>query len=721
MSKRGRGKRGVASCSKKMREDELHVDFDDDMLAMGKQKSKFASWLGLTLRARFPYHIPTNKFDKQRWENLWLEAKDYWNILDDKPKHVFLKKAKKNCTDWRSKLYREYVKINEEPFDKYKYLDQSKWPVFVASKKEEKFLKKSEKARASALKNEDFHRTGRTGYRGLKDNFDGRWKQVSERNSSVKKLQHQCSQLYIAGRASRNKQTGFYEVNHIQPKVNSLVCGGTESKMKADGTYYQGREDPLTRCFGPERGGRSRTVSYVIGSTKVHGGLYKCDRQPNQNGVPTTQTRSDEMNVNQDRQRVDGSMGFHSYASRGSYIDHPDIQDVCKYELLSVDDLPREITIAKGLAYPTRIRTLHTKHMKDSCVKVQVDTVIPGYEDKDVPSETLDDEVKYMDDTLAGFIQWPRNALKIVNIEAPHKSNSASRKASTYEIETSTSVYIPKFVSPEANEDQQQMPIDTINLDDSDDFVESLWAIPIVNQILRPQNEESDQEKQARKIKSALNAIKERPAWVQDIVSELEKHVVFANGWVDITIIHWFAALFYTVSNDGERYNPCAFFGPNSINGEMCQRNPEEVKGHILGVYELHMDKRYFLAPYLANDHWSLFIISPAKKEVFILDSLKGNKDKNNYLLSNVIEDVFKGTKFTWSMVECKQQKGGWECGFMVLGYMMEFVYTYQENFPTNIWRTTRIATQKDIDQLLRIIMPWFLVRMFPNWSHAIK
>ncbi|KAL9991926.1 putative Ulp1 protease family catalytic domain, papain-like cysteine peptidase superfamily [Helianthus debilis subsp. tardiflorus] len=325
-----------------------------------------------------------------------------------------------------------------------------------------------------------------------------------------------------------------------------------------------------------------------------------------------------------------------------------------------------------------------------------------------------------MDDTLAGFIQWPRSALKIVNIEAPHKSNNASRKASTCEIETSTSVYIPKFMSPEVNEDQQQMPIDTIDFDDSDDFVESLWAIPIVNQILRPQNEESDQEKQARKIKSALNAIKERPTWVQDIVSELEKHVgnyhlnpvpiefsipdgmypyilkdfieieallqVFANGWVDITIIHWFAALFYTVSNDGERYNPYAFFGPNSISGEMCERNPEEVKGHILGVYELHMDKRYFLAPYLANDHWSLFIISPARKEVFILDSLKGNKDKNSYLLSKVIEDVLKGTKFTWSMVECKQQKGGWECGFMVLGYMMEFVYTYQENFPTNIW-----------------------------------
>ncbi|MFS7938489.1 putative papain-like cysteine peptidase superfamily [Helianthus anomalus] len=64
------------------------------------------------------------------------------------------------------------------------------------------------------------------------------------------------------------------------------------------------------------------------------------------------------------------------------------------------------------------------------------------------------------------------------------------------------------------------------------------------------------------------------------------------------------------------------------------------------------MDKRYFLAPYLAINHWLLFIISPAKKEVFILNSLKGNKDKNSYLLLKVIADVFIGTKFTWSMVE---------------------------------------------------------------------
>ncbi|KAI3784328.1 hypothetical protein L1987_43426 [Smallanthus sonchifolius] len=102
MAKRGRGERGPASFQKKMTEAEFYVEFDEDMLAMGKQKSKLASWLGLQLRTKFSYHIPTNEFDKQDWEKLWSDAKVQWKILDDGPKDVFIRKAKKNSTDWRN-------------------------------------------------------------------------------------------------------------------------------------------------------------------------------------------------------------------------------------------------------------------------------------------------------------------------------------------------------------------------------------------------------------------------------------------------------------------------------------------------------------------------------------------------------------------------------------------------------------------------------------------
>ncbi|KAI3808774.1 hypothetical protein L1987_24735 [Smallanthus sonchifolius] len=222
IAKRGRGERGPASFQKKMIEAEFYVEFDEDMLAMGKQKSKLASWLGLQLRTKFSYHIPTNEFDKQDWEKLWSDAKVQWKSLDDGPKDVFIRKAKKNSTDRRSKLVRKYVNKNKTPFEKYDYLDSSMWPEFVESKTTKEFLEKSAKAKASALNNKDFHRTGRTGYRGLKDNFDDRWQRLMASDSLVKKLQDKRTQLHVVARAKLNKKTGLYEVNDIHEQIDNL-------------------------------------------------------------------------------------------------------------------------------------------------------------------------------------------------------------------------------------------------------------------------------------------------------------------------------------------------------------------------------------------------------------------------------------------------------------------------------------------------------------------
>ncbi|XP_021987228.1 DUF724 domain-containing protein 7 isoform X1 [Helianthus annuus] len=325
MSKRG--KRGVASCSKKMTEDELYIEFDEDMLPIGVNKSKFSSWLGLTLRKRFSYHIDTSKFEKHMWDDLWLHVKEHWKILDDKPKQVLIKKAKKNCTTWRSKLVREFVNNNERPFAKYHYLDQSKWNEFVAAKTSEAFLKKSKKAKASALRHKYHPCTGRNGYSGLKEKFDDIWSQLLTSYPYLEEIENDRTQLWVTSRARLNKRTGLYKVEHLHETINDLIC--IEREMKADGTYYEGREDPLTRYFGPEHGGRTRMVSCIIGKTQVHKGSRKGGRQQNQNDAPTTQIRSDErVNVNSERQTVDASSDFRSSSceSGGSDTDYPDIQ-----------------------------------------------------------------------------------------------------------------------------------------------------------------------------------------------------------------------------------------------------------------------------------------------------------------------------------------------------------------------------------------------------------
>ncbi|KAM0053127.1 putative Ulp1 protease family catalytic domain, papain-like cysteine peptidase superfamily [Helianthus debilis subsp. tardiflorus] len=139
----------------------------------------------------------------------------------------------------------------------------------------------------------------------------------------------------------------------------------------------------------------------------------------------------------------------------------------------------------------------------------------------------------------------------------------------------------------------------------------------------------------------------------------------------------------------------------------MCQRNPKAVTYHILSLATHHIDKDFILAPYLANKHWSLFIIAQHIRHVYILDSTKIKCKKNalDYRLSSLIPTAL-GYQFDYTMVDCKQQKGGWECGYMILRHMFDFVNLYQKQFPDKTWHDTREATDNNIDTLLRKLMP---------------
>lgn len=66
--------------------------------------------------------------------------------------------------------------------------------------------------------------------------------------------------------------------------------------MIEDGTYYISENDPIIEVFGAEHGGRSRTVSNIIGPTQVHGGLVKKGKKK----VDATRSEKGE-NIRRDR------------------------------------------------------------------------------------------------------------------------------------------------------------------------------------------------------------------------------------------------------------------------------------------------------------------------------------------------------------------------------------------------------------------------------------
>ncbi|CAI9270977.1 unnamed protein product [Lactuca saligna] len=104
--------------------------------------------------------------------------------------------------------------------------------------------------------------------------------------------------------------------------------------MIADGSYFQNKEEPLVRLLGREHEGRSRTISNIIGHTKVYGGLFK--------NVESSRSA---------RQQVDIIPTFHesSGVSGGQMIEYPPIEVRTECEFL-VNVADTQLKVANGIA-----------------------------------------------------------------------------------------------------------------------------------------------------------------------------------------------------------------------------------------------------------------------------------------------------------------------------------------------------------------------------------
>ncbi|KAK9049252.1 hypothetical protein SSX86_011938 [Deinandra increscens subsp. villosa] len=724
--KKGRGKRGVASCSKKYEESDFNIEFDEDMQPAGVNTDKFSSWLGVKCKVDFPYHIPTNEFSKKKWDDFWLETKRQWNISNDLPKSVVIKKAKKQCTNWRSFLVRHFVKFGKTPFDKYTYLEEENWEEFVAAKTSHEFLVKSEKAKASAHLNKHPSCSGRGGNAGLKPKVETRWDQLLASHPHLKSIKDPRSIKWVVARAKKNRQSKLYEIDqNLHETIKELAS--QEQSMIKDGSYFKGKGDPLTRVLGPEHGGRSRTVSVVLGSTQVHGGLFKCARKQNQNNAITTQAIAqvgDEASL--DMRGSGCASGGSSGGSGGSCLDNHIIEHISRCHLLFPLDPSCKLKVASGLVYPTSARTLHGCQIDKACVKVQVDIVEVSYEKLPVHPLTCTDEVKCIGDTRNQFIQWPSNAIELVGTKTPCKSRSISSKGPTNnssrkfqpspQIDTQ-SCYRPRVLVYINLIDSPQVPFSQVHVskDSDEEVIMALKKIdssrPQPIQTMAAQLESYYGDMVSIEIDSPVGMYPEICNEYLEYEGVLQ---LLANGKVDISIVHWCEMYLYELSESRSKTykSRCAFFNTVLITGEECNSSFANVQEHILSVYAKHIDKSYFLAPFLNGEHWSLFIVSPTQQEGYILDSMMGMKNKYDYPITKVIEESF-GDNINWQMVKCRQHRNDWECGYMMMQNMIDFVMEYQYTFPKRIWNDTSYIKQEDVDNLLSILMPQFFRKLF--------
>ncbi|KAL8249304.1 hypothetical protein R6Q59_006172 [Mikania micrantha] len=376
---------------------------------------------------------------------------------------------------------------------------------------------------------------------------------------------------------------------------------------------------------------------------------------------------------------------------------------------------------------PSLDRILHGNLINKDFVKIQVDIIIEGYEKMPVIDVTRTDEIMFVGDMLHQFIQWPRHALKLVNSEAMSTSSSSQRgttrnvssPCSSYRVDSpqthnndsSSSPYRPlqdedfNSIAPQVPSEYELGPMGFMNLLTRMEQIEpqNLYTpeLPSIN-APDPEPKFIDPE-----INISLKKIKKRPILIRSIVEVLSTYVgdeyaitysspngmydktydqgvsygellhLFCNEWLDISVVHLFTMYFYELSN-----SKCAFLNPHDIAGDVCIKNPNHAKDHILEMYLFHGDKTFFVAPYIASGHWLVFIIYPLKRQGYIIDSINNHKGKENYAFSFIVEEALS-VKLNWELVK--------------------------------IWNEMKFFTQKDIDQMILQLVPQVVDNLFPN------
>nr|GEV39602.1 ulp1 protease family, C-terminal catalytic domain-containing protein [Tanacetum cinerariifolium] len=299
-----------------------------------------------------------------------------------------------------------------------------------------------------------------------------------------------------------------------------------------------------------------------------------------------------------------------------------------------------EKIVAKGQVYPGRGGILHGLPIEPGFVKVQVDSVEEGCSAFPVARPT--DEVKTLHDALGGqFIQWLRKYIRVSKKISSQKSMSqlASNGLSRYQTACARVRHTPVNT-------QSLYSIYTCGLR------RAMAKLPNRPQKIQALANRFINRKDRNK---QIHVASPDGMYGKTFYESVEYESLLGwmtNDWIDVTILHWWCMhLFEMVSK--EEFNTCGFFNPTIIQGHVCDQESNFAIKHILSTVEAHKEKEIFLALYLQDSHWVLFLICPKTRTGYIFDSYNRDKKKtsNGFYMSNTLERAFDNS-FKWTMLE---------------------------------------------------------------------
>nr|KAJ0214647.1 hypothetical protein LSAT_V11C400186960 [Lactuca sativa] len=694
---------------------DLEIEFDELGQNIGATQSQFSNYCGVMVRTRISILILRwDEVPKAEVDELWLNIKKHWNIEDDSHKKQVLKICNQAWKAYKSRLVTEYLKKGRNPVPEYPYLDEPTWNAFVQLKTSPSFQEISSKATETARLNKYPPRIGPRGYRGMKP----QWEKEMESGNSTEfhNIRSERARNFILARLKRDP-TGMYSLpTNLYPLASDLIEKDTQL---SHGDWFPGPgEDVLTEVLGPEHPGRTRAVGHNVGLRQSMPRVDKKKRKSHDKNTfedmkekmrieveammeAKMEAKIEEMNAQIEEMKT----YMHRFLSKneGRHITSPVLKKNSVVSTVS-DELDGiktptacELMIpygamnqkcAKGMVFPYGNGQIHSVPLNANHLKVSIDKIYDQYDCIPLPVST--EEASKLYDVLHGIVQWPRNAIKIIQIKLNVEQD---KRCSSLPVATDPQPRITKSV-PAISKGvvKKTKPAKESLIPHTSNNQVELEKMPLVMRRMykRLMNREAPGDAIYVEAEPGILGAQKIETYIypEEILRLLNKQ------WLDISVITWFQIMLHSMleTHGGNKVNKCAFISPSEIQATICESNGEGVVSYIVDAMRVHEDKEFFVAPYWQGLHWTLLVICPNKGTGYILDSLKNSNEKavENYIVVKYVEEAVASLKedietthpMNWTLVECNQQPSGWECGFYVMRWMFEFVLTRQYEFP---------------------------------------
>ncbi|KAF5195085.1 hypothetical protein FRX31_015326 [Thalictrum thalictroides] len=725
-SREGRKGRGITTLSH-ITEDTNAVrkviEFNTNGQPIGPNTNEFSSYLGILGRKMVPIiHESWPKVPKDLKEILWNSAQDKY-VIDSERRKTVLSAIGERWKSFKAILTKVHIypfknqpQLLTCPPEKYKFITQEHWDIFVKSRLSEDFQAKSKLQAERRAKNIYNHRLGRKGYVGL----------VEELKQSLGTSVDKLDRCDLWKKARQNKK-GLYVDDAVREKAELI---DELTKQKKDGNLViQVNDDILTLALGtPEHSGRVRAAGPFVTPAAYF-------NHPKRNSRKNVSELQQKVNEQADKILEVNQM----------------IQELqAEYDVVPPQGLPI-LPSSENTVIPSSENTVSSTNNSDSRKHLTtplVETRSCGSQDW---SGCPNDDYHLESETDCQSMDKRNTKSDLPPVKLNSRIGKSKQCRLAVDLKANIVAHGTVFERVELNEKVHSVPLGEANTRVAVEYAISpnaLLPVPVIGEMTMVKDAIGScvawpkdfvltgvEEVVCQAAGEKYGPVQAFASLIDQIMSTDGISIAMQNGifgeeveayhnkadlmylcnMQEITgscIITYIRVLYDNLVSSGEKY---VFINPASISSA---RGPD-ASAIITKRLQNTKTDTFFFVPYNTRGHWVLMVIDSSSMDIYWLDPLQKppSIDIKIYVTAGIKALQIDGKRRpnpTWHIVKCPKQPMDSQCGYYVMRYMRELVEERSLSISEKIlqFAEKNSYSQDEIDEVRLDLIDFILTHM---------